>query len=149
MGRDPLDLNTLLARNRTDQVIEEKQNLAPTSHDWQVVVVYAITDAEARTSGQVALDPNLVVGPPQVWCGKCRQPSETILDSPCAGDPVDHMLQFVDDETRAALIARLQEDEPEEQPENVASRHDHDFTAGYDYTLDDGTVVNQPPIPGV
>ncbi len=140
---------------RVDEVIAEKVNLGPEDHDWQVIVAYGISNAEAAAAYAESADPNApkakvllmqetvagIVGP---LCGKCKMLYAMVHAEPCI-DPVDRITETLDEDTRRALIARLQQDERDANPMVVATS----AVDGYDYTLDDGTVVNQPSIPGV
>lgn len=113
-----------------------------------------------------------VLGP---LCRRCQEPYEVVNETPCPGISFEAYIASLDPETREKVLAALQrqanlsEEERAEEARIAEEGYDtatgggfdgihvpdvpvagaHSAVEGYDYTLDDGTIVHQPAIEGL
>jgi hypothetical protein len=148
-----------------EHLAAEKQSLADDDHDWVVLIMYSMLEADAERAA-VAKRTGVPASPPiplgnEVMrqdigplCSKCEQHFIEVQGAPCPGMSFEAYLKQLPPEVRSRVIERLQSGEV---PNNAKFNFDPasgevtieeivDDAAAIDSTADDGGAVTSDAV---
>lgn len=113
---------------RLDAILEDKQALKPTDHDWVVRVHYGITNEDAERAGKaealgIAADPPIAMMPQatcltSLLCQRCEQGWQLeVVETDCPGMPIEQWVLGLPSKEREEVIAQFKA--MNEDPEQV------------------------------